>query len=131
MCWYAALALNDGTPRRLPNLGKLEAVSMFRLQRQYPIICELNVVLPNSQSLGNRHTNANQRHWWDLFGKRQPEGVVERLERNLESWGSRNKGDTSRVLDVVDPCNSTLFDSPHGEGYWLPHPGEAMGNWQV
>ena len=43
-------------PRRLPNLGKLEALSMFSLQRQYPIICEFNVVLPISQSLGNQQT---------------------------------------------------------------------------
>ena len=29
---------------------------MFRLQRQYPIICEFNAVLPVSQSLGNQQT---------------------------------------------------------------------------
>ena len=54
------LRMENGTmplaPRRLPNLGKLEALSMFRLQRQYPIICEFNAVLPVSQSLGNQQT---------------------------------------------------------------------------
>ena len=29
---------------------------MFRLQRQHPIICEFNVVLPVSQSLGSQQT---------------------------------------------------------------------------
>ena len=43
-------------PHRLPNLGKLEALSMFSFQRQYPILCEFNVVLPVSQSLGNQQT---------------------------------------------------------------------------
>ena len=83
---------------------------MLTIARQVSI-CEFNVVVPISQSLGNQHTNSNQQRWWDLFGKQQPEGVVERLERNLESWGSQNKGDMSRVPDAFGPSNSTLFDS--------------------
>ena len=47
---------------------------------------------PPRLSEPRKSTNSNQRRWWDLFGKRQPESVVERLKRNLESWGSRNKG---------------------------------------
>ena len=54
------LRMENGTmplaPRRLPNLGKLEALSMVRLQHQYPIICEFNAVLPVSQSLANQQT---------------------------------------------------------------------------
>ena len=37
---------------------------------------------------------------------------VERLEKNLESQGSRKEGDASRVPDAFGPCNSTLFASP-------------------
>ena len=88
--------------------------AVLTIERQASI-CEFNVVLSNSQSLGHQHTNSNQRRWWDLFGKRPPEGVVERLERNFESWGSRKKGDT-RGPDYGSPPSVVVSSSPLAAG---------------
>ena len=85
-------------PRRLSNLGKLEALSMFRLQRQYPNICKFNVVLPIAQSLGNQQTPTS-----DDDGTSLETGNLRASLRGLkEPWilGPK-KGDTSRVPDDV------------------------------
>jgi hypothetical protein len=64
-------------------------------------------------------------------------GVVERLERNLESWGSRQKGKKramGRVLDAFGPCNSTLFVPPCQRRLLRtrsPHLREAVGKGEV
>ena len=108
LCSSNLRSLVPSAPNRPFLCAIFEAVLTIRRQVN---MCQFTVVLPVSQSLVNQRTHSNQRRWWDLFGKRQPQGVVERLERNLESWGSRNKGDTSRVPDAFSPCNSTLFDS--------------------
>ena len=131
------LRMENGTmplaPRRPPNLGKLEALSMFRLQRQYLIICEFNVVLPPSlraQEI-NIQTPTSDDGGTSLGSgnlRASLSGLRETLNRIL---GEPKEDGYEQGSRCIRPCNSTLFDSPHDEGYWLPHPREAMGNWEV
>ena len=94
------------SPLNRPSFAQsLKAVSTIERQVN---VCEFNVVVPNSQSLGNQSDDGGT-----SLENGNLRASVGRLERNLESWESRNKGNTSRVPDAFRPCNSTLFDSPY------------------
>ena len=131
-CMWHWLRMKNGTmplaPRRLPNLGRLEALSMFRLQRQYPIICGFNVVLRLSEL--RRSTKSNQPRWWDLFGKRQPEGVVERLERTL-NLGKTEKRGYEQSPRCIRRLRLELFDTSCRRRLLASAIVGGDGNWAV
>ena len=129
------LRMKNGTmplaPRRLPNLGKLEALSMFRLQRQYPIICEFNAVLPVSQSLGNQQILTSGDGGTSLENgnlRASLRGLRETL--NLGEAETRGCEQGSRCIRPMQ-LNSLRLPSRRRLLASAPRGGGGIGNWEV
>ena len=100
----------------------VEAVSTIERQVN---TCELNVVLPISQSSGNQHTNSNQRRWWaflengnlraSLRGLRETMNLGEAAKRGIRAGFQMQSVPATRLSSSLPvPRRPLLASAPEG-----------------